>query len=361
MELSQNIHKWHCLGHWINLDLLSKGDTLLHYSKMRRCMLKNYYDEDPNLLTKLNAKEKQDFSLMSLESLFQKQISPTKWIVNNFFIQSGVSIIAGKPKAGKSTLSRLTALNIAKGNSVLGSATEKGIVLYFALEEIEEQVKKSFYLLGADGSEEIYLHIGPLKNGLKNLRKGIKKYRPTFVIVDPLFRLLRLSDINSYSEVTSAMEELISIAREFKTHLCLIHHTNKSSDSSTGILGSTAIFAAVDAVLLLRRTTESSYLSSRMRYGTDLKEVILEFDETTKSFEIGSTKEEVDIEKAKKLILKFLGGPPCQGKSETEITSGVTGVSTTGKRHALRALVKECKINRIGKGGKSEPYKYLTI
>jgi RecA-family ATPase len=323
-------------------------------------MRKNYSDEALVLPMKLENKKKQDFSLMSLEALFEKEIQPTKWIVNQFFIESGVSLIVGKPKAGKSSLSRQIALSIAKGEKVLSSETEKGTVLYFALEEIDEQVQKSFNLLGALGSEPIFVHIGPLENGMLNLRKAIEKYKPTFVIIDPLFRLLRLADINSYSEVTSAMEGLVSIARDSKAHLCLIHHTNKSSDSSSGILGSTAIFGAVDAVLLLRRTTDSSYLSTRTRYGSDLREVVLEFDESKRSFEIGKTKHEVDIEKAEILIIKYLA---CctNSKTEAEIMKEVVGSTTAGKRHGLRSLLSSNKILRMGKGGKADPYSYKSL
>jgi len=304
---------------------------------------------------------KSVIELLSLEQLFLKPNRPMSWIVDGLCIESGVSIICGKPKSGKSTLARQMILSVANGYDFLERPCDKSTVLYYALEEIEDEVSRGFRQLGAEGSEKIYVHVGPIKNSKSHLKQAIEKYQPKLVVIDPLFRFLKVKDLNDYSEVTHQMEELSLIARSSKAHLCLLHHTNKASDSTNGILGSTAIFGAVDGVLILRRTVENSFLSTRMRYGEDMSEAVLEFDYSTNMYSLGITKQDLDVEKAKTLILVYLQRAMVHGVTEAELSAEVFGVSTTGKRHALRCLVNERRVKRSGKGGKSDPYRYSSI
>ncbi len=65
----------------------------------------------------------------------------------------------------------------------------------------------------------------------------------------------------------------------------LVHHNGKAerADPTDAILGSTAIFGAVDAALILKRTGRYRTLQSSQRYGTDWTETTLEFDPVTRS------------------------------------------------------------------------------
>ena len=78
--------------------------------------------------------------------LFTQTIAPPKWVVNNLIIE-GITILAGKPKIGKSWWSLDLALGIITGRETFGTYTgNQGEVLYLALEDnragLQKRLKK---------------------------------------------------------------------------------------------------------------------------------------------------------------------------------------------------------------------------
>ena len=74
-------------------------------------------------------------NLTSLGGLLKEPEEKVTWILDGILPAGGLSLIAGKPKAGKSTFVRCLALAVAQGRPFLNRATAKGAVLYLALEE----------------------------------------------------------------------------------------------------------------------------------------------------------------------------------------------------------------------------------
>ena len=67
------------------------------------------------------------------------------------------------------------------------------------------------------------------------------------MIVDTLFRFVRVKDSNDYAVVTAALERLHALARASGTHLMAVDHAGKAERSGgDAVLGSTGLFAAVD-------------------------------------------------------------------------------------------------------------------
>src|SRR5437899_9961513 len=90
----------------------------------------------------------EPFRLKSVRELFEEPEEKTPYIVEGLLPSAGTSLLGGKPKDGKSTLARQLAVAVATGKPFLDRATEKGRVLYFALEEKSSEVKAHFRLLG---------------------------------------------------------------------------------------------------------------------------------------------------------------------------------------------------------------------
>lgn len=299
---------------------------------------------------------------ISLKELFAKPETPVNWLVDGIFPVGGLSGVVGKPKTGKSTLARQQAVAIAGGDDFLGRRTHQGPVIYYALEEKESEVKKHFTDMGAKGDEPIYCYSGgATKDSIKQIGAAIREIRPVLIIVDPLFRLVRVKDGNDYAQMTQAIEPILRMARDTGAHVQFLHHAPKAAREEAGdaVLGSTAIFASVDTLLLIKRHEDYRTVQTVQRYGEDLPETTLIFDKDSRTITLGGGKEEEDLNGAKEAITDYLS------KQAEPVTEAVIGSDVEGrtalKRKALRALVSEKRLIRHGKGGRKDPFRYARL
>jgi AAA domain len=303
--------------------------------------------------------QKDGFRLTQLRDLLDEPDEEVSWTAEGLLPSGGVSLLVAKPKTGKSTLSRGCAMAVARGKEFLGRPTVRGKVVYLALEEKRSEVRKHFADLGADGTEQIFIHCATApQDAVGELLALVRCERPALVIIDPILRLARLRDANDYAQVNLAMEPFISMAREFDTHLMLVYHLGKGAraDAADQILGSTAFFAAVDTVLIMNRSERYRTIETRQRYGSDMPETVLEFDAERRLISLGAPKTEVEIMRVEEQILNVLKKTK-SAIEEKAIDSEVEG-RTELKRSALRSLVKNGKVTRTGNGKKGAPYLY---
>ena len=294
----------------------------------------------------------------SLSSLLDEPEEDISWIVEGILPSSGLSVVAAKPKVGKSTLARQLGLAVAQGVSFLGRQTTKGPVLYVALEEKRSEVKNHFKLLGGTGDEDLYLYVGPVPSAAHQwLEQEIKNRKPILVIIDTLFRFVTVKSGNDYAEVTAALSPVLALARDNGAHLMVIHHAGKNDrDGGDSILGSTAIFGSVDTAVILKKSSNRRTIESQQRYGEDIEPTVLVFDTATHKTTLGGTKEEEDVQKVENEIVDFLFS---QTESCTERTIEDAVEGRTGLKHkALRDLVTKGLVNRTGGGRRNDPYHY---
>ena len=140
-------------------------------------------------------------NLVGLGELLSRPSVPVDFVLQGRLVAGSVSIVASKPKVGKSTLARNLALCIARGLPFLGWPVKRGPVLYLALEERAEDVAADFRAMGATGSEEVQISgAGTVLDVVTILQER----QPVLLVVDPLFRLVRIQDCLLY---TSRSEE----------------------------------------------------------------------------------------------------------------------------------------------------------
>jgi hypothetical protein len=298
------------------------------------------------------------FVLTPLSDLFQEPEDDVEWLVDDLLPGSGFSLLVAKPKVGKTTLARNLALCVAQGKDFLGRKTQRGLVIYLALEEKRSEVRKHFRDMGATGTEDIHLYVASAPaDGLQQVRAAAERLKPVLIIIDPLFRFTRVKDSNDYAQVTGALEPLLVLARETRAHVLCVHHAGKGNrEGGDSILGSTAIFGAVDTALIMRKLEGYRTLQSEQRYGTSLEETVLRYDETTRTVSLGDTKETEDLTRLSQAISEYLHGQAAP-VTEAVIDDAVEGRRGLRKK-ALRQLVAEGKVTRHGKGGKADPFTY---
>jgi AAA domain len=299
-------------------------------------------------------------ALVSVGELLGEPETGHAWIVERRLPAGGLGLLAGKPKAGKSTLARCLALRVARGEPWLGSNTMRGPVLYLALEEKRQEVRDHFRALGATSEDAIHVlcEAAPAE-ALGRLRREAERRHPGLVIIDPLFRFVRVpAELgNDYSTMTAMLEPLIVLARETDAHLLAVHHLGKGERvDGDAILGSTAIFASVDTALMMKRSERYRTLSSIQRYGDDLDEITLTLDPVTRDITAGPPRQEVEDAEAAGLILRHLGAI-ASPVTEADLEEAVE-CRTKTQRRVLRTLHKSGQVVRTGRGGKGDPFLY---
>ena len=295
------------------------------------------------------------FQFTELKTLLAEPQENRPWLVEDILPMAGLSILGAKPKVGKSTLARNLALAIARGETFIGRKTVQGSVVYLALEEKRAEVQRHFQRMGAQ-EEPVFIHVGAApEEAMAALADAIAKHIPVLAIIDPLLKLIRLTNANDYAEVTRELEPLLELARTSGCHLLCVHHLGKGERvGGDALLGSTALFAAVDTLLMMQRHDQIRTLETHQRYGEDLSETVVAFDLETGRITLGGTLASVQMETCMREVLQFVGDDE---RTEPQIKDAIGGNQTTVAK-AIRQLVDTKQLERHGAGKKGDPYRY---
>jgi hypothetical protein len=301
----------------------------------------------------------QGYSFVQIGELLARPDIPVEYVLDGVLVAGTLSLMVAKPKVGKGTWARNLSIAVARGEPFLGRATKKGLVLYLALEECENDVRRDFKAMGAKGDEELWIHAAPTPSAaVAELLEEIRRRKPVLVVIDPLIRLARIKDEKAYAETYNALGPLIDVARECGAHILLLHHSTKvpKTEAVDSPLGSTA-FGGIPATLIyLKRSEDTRTITTVQRIGDDLPETVLLFDKVTKHLTLGRTKREADQAETENRIEDFLKKAK-EPQTQRDIREGVEGrrkVVYSG----LDALVEAAKIERSGSGKRGDPFIY---
>jgi hypothetical protein len=78
---------------------------------------------------------------MSASAIMTKVLPPVRYVVEGY-IAEGVTVLAGRPKSGKSWLALGIGVGVSMGGYALNTRVEQGDVLYLALEDNERRMQK---------------------------------------------------------------------------------------------------------------------------------------------------------------------------------------------------------------------------
>jgi hypothetical protein len=281
-----------------------------------------------------------------------------EWVVGEMLARGGTSVMIAKPKVGKSTTQRELVRCVLRGEPFLGRPTVQGNVIVLALEGRKRALKDSFKALGIAETEGLYWHTGKAPDdALATLAATIDHYQAVLVIVDTLFKLVRPKKGDDYAEMVPHMEKLEEIARLTGAHIQGSHHARKgeadAEDIGDASLGSTAIFGGVDTLLLITKIGGGARcIQTEQREGRPLPRSELSFDQITGRVSMGESMEERKLREVREAIADcLLNGE----KTEKEIREVVKGSPVPG---VLRLLVDKGDVRKLGKGGKTDPFRY---
>jgi hypothetical protein len=305
------------------------------------------------------------FSFTSLDDLLLEPEEEIPFVVQGLLPTGGSSMLAGEPKAGKSTLVRTLILSVATGREFCGRAVVKGPVIYLALEDKRAEVQRQLGSMRRawDGDcAPVLIHVGPAPHdpseGLDALEAAILEYKPVLLVIDVLHRFMRIGQTNDYGEVSTAMEKVNDLARRTNCHIMALHHVGKSREKYgiDRILGSTAFAGAVDTAMFYCRSGKSrSFEASHLRYGEELPKTYMRLDrESGLVLPDGLVAERKD-QSLKDQILGVLGQ---NGTMTQEEVRNALGGNTAESSRVLKRLVATEDVVTSGKGVKGDPHKY---
>jgi len=197
-------------------------------------------------------------------------------------IPEGLTILAGRPKIGKSWLALALALGIPQGEPVLGSVkVEAGDVLYCCLEDNQRRLKRRITKLLSAFNDEWPARLTLAtrwrrldEGGVEDIKAWCDKAeRPRLVLLDTLagVRPARSGSETLYEGDYKALREIHRVANERGIAIVALHHTRKmdADDPVDTISGSLGLAGAADTCLILSRTPQGTTLYVR---GRDVEE-----------------------------------------------------------------------------------------
>ncbi len=187
------------------------------------------------------------------------------WIIPNI-LGEGYTILAGRPKLGKSWLGLCLAVAVATGGYALGKSELRAIqgeVLYLALEDRLRRIKRRLtqVLCGSPFPENLIIaESWPRldKGGLEALKDFLKEHSDCrLVVIDTLAKVRppRSKNSDPYEWDMAVGGALQSLANQYRVCILVVHHTRKSEadDPLDSVSGTTGITGSADAVMILKR------------------------------------------------------------------------------------------------------------
>jgi hypothetical protein len=136
------------------------------------------------------------------------------------------------------------------------------------------------------------------------------------------------------------------------------HHAGKGErDGGDVILGSTAIFGAVDTAVTIKLKSGQRVIESHQRYGNDIPKTVLAFDEETFMITVAGELEALEIARAEQAILDALD----HGAMTQADIREIEGFRTATLRKALTNLHESGRVSRAGAGRSGSPFYYEKV
>ncbi len=294
--------------------------------------------------------------MFTAADLLEMQIAPPNWLIDRI-IPEGTTIIAGKPKSGKSFFALQAAIALCAGTRAFGAYDvlgEPGTGLYIGLDPgglggYQQRVRSM--LVGPNG------HVAA--PGLSFVREwergteGVEKIGEwleanedaRIVVVDTLghFRKPPDAKMSPYDEDYAATSEISKMITRYGVSCFIIHHTSKRSSESADtpmdlLSGTTGLLGGVENGAVIMNTTRGPVLAVQPR----------EFEATEQAMERDSAglwqilgdAAEIHLSAQKKLIVAALKKEPT-GLTTRDVMQEIDASSEGGVRRQLGRLRDE--------------------
>jgi len=252
---------------------------------------------------------------ITAQELLARRMQIHDYLINNL-IPYGLSIMAGRPKQGKSICATQMAICVAQGRKFLGQfPVKKYKVLFISKEESPELTAERLKRICPNFSQfeniiYTFQWLSPAEGGIEYLDFYLEKSPDIkLVIVDTLSAFINGNHnagrgyFNEYEDA----RKIHKVAKERGVALILLHHTVKqSSGNLNDLYGSSGYSGTADNILLLNsdKVRGIGKLQLTSRYGD--AEYALKFNKEKGCWEYLGEFEEVDLSQERQDILEVL-------------------------------------------------------
>lgn len=254
---------------------------------------------------------------LTAPELMSMELPAPKWVVPGL-LPTGLAVLAGKPKLGKSWLVLALAQATAAGGRALGQIpVEGGEALYLALEDPPRRLQARLgKLLGPDQAVAgltFQTSASRMDAGLLDELRSFLRDHPAcrFVVIDTFARIRPRSRPNSdsYAEDYAVGTALKAVADEFDICLLLVTHQRKLQavdwvDSITGTLG--FVGAADTLMAIIRERGRADAVLHVTGRDVEDQELALTFDTTTAQWTLAGEAAEFRRSKERMEIIELL-------------------------------------------------------
>lgn len=286
-----------------------------------------------------NITSQSKFSLNSFSADFDKPVAAH--LIRNLLPSTGLVVVSGKEKSGKTFLAMSMALSIAAGelfwqamtSRKIGEASRDGVIIYISAEGQSgfRMRKKAHAFHKGWGPEKIknirFMDIQAAPNlrdrkTLNELILEIKKAGKKIVaiVVDTVARTLHGNE-NDGETMAEYVDSCDQLAREFNTLVMLVHHLGK--DGEKGMRGHSSLPAAVDVEIRVERCNDVRTASVLL--AKDFQEEVGFFNFKLKPVTVGKDEEGNDVTSC--IVLPCEAPPPTPPSDRTCRTGGRNGAS----------------------------------
>lgn len=294
--------------------------------------------------------------LWQVRDLLAAKFPDPVWAVPNL-LPAGLTVLAGRPKLGKSWLALQIAVACGTGGNVMGEQVQRRRVLYLALEDGHRRLQDR--LRSQQCPEDASLTVvteWPLliETGLDHLTKLAEVEGYELIVVDTLARFARIRKAEQQDLITERLDAMQRWAVQRNVAIVLVHHHRKAgasmSDLVDDVMGATSITGMADAVLGLYRGRGQRGAELKMT-GRDIleRELAIEFDQDLHCWQLLGEAGSVRSDTLQGRILSVL-----ETDFDGEATVGEIAAAIDRHRENVRKEVAELvatgKLERIAAG-----------
>lgn len=221
------------------------------------------------------------FTAYSLAELARLPTVAVDWVVRGVVPHGGVTLIVAKPGAGKSLLAYDMAACVAVGVQWLDHLpVTQGAVAYVDLDGRQSlaalRAKAAVRGLGLTDAAfdvlpiHVIADVGSLditkQEDRTDLLQSLVAIADLRLVIFDTYADLHRGEENSPDDMVDTMQAVLTVARQLRCGVLIIHHLRKSSGSNEldDVRGSSAITGKVDAVFLLKQERDSTSSAPRL-------------------------------------------------------------------------------------------------